>query len=72
MDSIVVSGAMTTYWFLGQMLDSDDPEVIRAAKMLALNFNSKVGERTGNTALNKTEQYIEEFLENFKPNSWRP
>ena len=65
----IISGAMGTVWILGQMVDSDDPETIRTAKMLALNFYSKVGERTGNTALLKTEQYIEEFLENFKPNS---
>ena len=49
------------------MDDTDDPEVIREAKMLALNFYSKVGGRTGNTALEKTKQNIDEFLQNFEP-----
>ena len=68
----IISGAMTTYYFLGQMDDTDDPEAIRTARKLAVNFYGKVGERTGNTALEKTEQYFNEFLQNFKAGSSHP
>ena len=67
----IVSGAMGTFWLLAQMDDSDDPDVIRTAKRLALFFYKTVGERTGNTALEKTEQYLDEFLQKFKAVSGR-
>ena len=62
----IVSGFMTTFDFLALLLDRTDPEAIRGAKVLALNFYIKVGERTGNTALEKTGEYLDQFLQNFK------
>ena len=57
---------MTTSYFLGD-IDPGDPEPVRTVKRVALNFYRKVGDRTGNTALAKTEQYMEEFLQTIKP-----
>ena len=62
----ILSAFVSTYYFLGQMIDTDDPEGIREAKKLVINFYSKVGERTGNTALVETEKLMAEFLQTFK------
>ena len=71
-DRIILT-TTNTFWALGDVVPgTKDPEAIRAVKLLALCFYIEVGETTGNTALEKTEQYLDEFLQNFKAGSRDP
>ena len=68
----IVLGAKTTDFLLGQIVDRNDTESIREAKLLAFNFYERVGEKTGNTALERTKEFLDEFLQIISRNSSFP